>query len=199
MAYFENHFLKLSNFIFYVKYKNRDLYIRRQNKGNIWEYKDKIPFQVVEFAKEIGIDVYQDDLPSNISGQIEQQDNNKFIISVNKENAINRQVFTIAHELGHYFRHQNWFEQHKIITEKEEKILFNTFQKDQPQNYSNEEKQREKEANEFAAELLMPEEIVQQKWYEYKSVPKMANYFGVSEISMSIRLGNVIDDLRFIV
>jgi Zn-dependent peptidase ImmA (M78 family) len=143
--------------------------------------------------------VYQDDLPSNISGQIEQQDNNKFIISVNKENAINRQVFTIAHELGHYFRHQNWFEQHKIITEKEEKILFNTFQKDQPQNYSNEEKQREKEANEFAAELLMPEEIVQQKWYEYKSVPKMANYFGVSEISMSIRLGNVIDDLRFIV
>ena len=57
----------------------------------------------------------------------------------------------------------------------------------------------EKEANEFAAELLMPENLVKEKWYECKSVYKMAKYFGVSEIAMSIRAGNVIEDIRFMV
>lgn len=162
------------------------------------KYQNTMPFQVVEFANEIGVDVYTDTLPSNISGKIEKKDD-KFICYVNKKNAVNRQVFTIAHELGHYFIHQKYFETNNIIEEKEEKTLYNTFQKDQPQDYSAEQKKMEKEANEFAAELLMPERIVKEKWQEYKSVNKMAKYFGVSEIAMSIRAGNVIEDIRFMV
>ena len=62
------------------------------------KYKNTMPFQVVEFASEIGIDVYTDNMPNNISGKIEKKDD-KFICYVNKKNAVHRQVFTIAHEL----------------------------------------------------------------------------------------------------
>lgn len=176
-----------------------NIFITDEKIASIYrQYKDTMPFQVVEFAIAIGIDVYTDDMPSNISGKIEKKDE-KFICYVNNKNAVHRQVFTIAHELGHYFRHQEWFAENNTIEEKEEKALYNTFHKDQPQSYSQNQKQMEKEANEFAAELLMPEDIVKEQWQECKSVNKMAKYFGVSEIAMSIRIANVIEDIRFMV
>lgn len=160
------------------------------------KYKSTMPFNVVKFANEIGIDVYTDDLPSNVSGKIEKNDG-KFVCTINKKNSVNRQIFTIAHELGHYFSHQDWFQQNNSIEEKE--VLYSTFRKDQPQEYSQKQKEMEKEANEFAAELLMPAELIRDKWQELKNIQKMARYFGVSIESMSIRLSNVIEDIRFII
>jgi len=162
------------------------------------KYQNRMPFQVVEFANEIGIDVYADNMPSNISGKIKKQ-GDKFTCYINKKDAAHRQVFTIAHELGHYFRHQDWFQKHDTIEEKEVRELFNTFIDHRPKEYSEEQKKMEKQANEFAAELLMPENLIKEKWHELKSVNKMSKYFGVSEISMSIRLANVIGDIRFII
>ena len=45
----------------------------------------------------------------------------------------------------------------------------------------------------------MTEDIVKEQWQECKSVNKMSKYFGVSEIAMSIRIANVIEDIRFMV
>ena len=70
---------------------------------------------------------------------------------------------------------------------------------DEYHKYTDVERQREYEANNFAGKLLMPENLIKEKCHEYKSVHKMAKYFGVSEIAMSIRAGNVIEDIRFMV
>lgn len=46
----------------------------------------------------------------------------------------------------------------------------------------------EKEANDFAACLLMPKENIIAKWKELKNIPAIADYFSVSEQAASIRL-----------
>ena len=93
------------------------------------------------------------------AGKIEKDDKGNFTIYLNNKHSNTRHIFTIAHELGHYFRHQKYFETNNSIEEP----LYNTFQKDRTQ-YSEEESTREREANEFAAELLMPEITVKEKW-----------------------------------
>lgn len=155
------------------------------------KYKNKIPFQVVEFANEVGLEVFEDKLAENISGKIEKKPDGKFVCYVNKKDSPTRQVFTIAHELGHYFRHRKFFETNSTL-EEPLNPLYNTFQKD-INHYSEDEKNREREANEFAAELLMPEIIVKKKWHELNhSLAKMAKYFNVSEMAMAFRIENVI-------
>ena len=111
-----------------------------------------------------------------------------FSISLNSNHSITRHIFTIAHELGHYFRHQEYFETHNSLEEP----LYNQFSKDRNQQ-DDTQKQMEKEANDFAAELLMPEMIVKEKWHKFdNSISKMARYFNVSEIAMAFRIKNTV-------
>jgi len=74
--------------------------------------------------------------PDNISGTIVNQ-KGFMIIGVNSNHSIVRQRFTIAHELGHFL----------LGHELGEKIIDDVF--DRPTD-------KEKDANEFAAQLLMP-------------------------------------------
>lgn len=170
---------------------NMTQFMSESDKVIYEKYKNKIPFQVVEFANEVGLEVFEDKLAENISGKIDKKENGKFACYVNEKNSPTRQVFTIAHELGHYFRHRSFFETNSTL---EEPLIsmYNTFQKDR-NHYSEEEKKRESEANEFAAELLMPEVIVKQKWHELnQSLTRMAKYFNVSEMAMAFRIENVV-------
>ena len=156
------------------------------------KYKNKIPFQVVEFANEVGLEVFEDKLADNVSGKLEKKSNGKFVCYVNEKDSPTRQIFTMAHELGHYFRHKKFFETNSTL-EEPLNPLYNTFQRDGT-HYSEDEKTREREANEFAAELLMPEVVVKQKWHELsQSLSRMAKYFNVSEMAMAFRIENVIN------
>lgn len=166
-------------------------FLDEKDKKIFQKYRGRIPFQVVEFASEIGLEVFEDNLGESISGKIEKKPNGNFVIYVNEKDSPTRQVFTIAHELGHYFRHKSFFETNTIL-EEPVSSLYNTFQKDRS-HYSEEEKTREKEANEFAAELLMPETVVRQKWNELNgSLSRIAKYFNVSEIAMAFRIEKVV-------
>ncbi|MFT4967264.1 MAG: Zn-dependent peptidase ImmA (M78 family) [Candidatus Deianiraeaceae bacterium] len=152
------------------------------------KFKNKIPFRIVEFSNALGIKIFLDDLPDNISGKIEKNDAGDFTIYLNNKHSNTRHIFTIAHELGHYFRHQEYFETHNSIEEP----LYNTFQKDRLDD-NTEQKTREREANEFAAELLMPSGTIKEKWTEFHfSITKMAKYFNVSEIAIAFRIKNTV-------
>lgn len=83
-----------------------------------------------------------------------------------------RQRFTIAHELGHYFLHQD-------ITED---ILFREKSK------ADKTSQIETEADSFAAELLMPEDAIRLYWPIAESIQQLADIFDVSFLAMSTRL-----------
>jgi Zn-dependent peptidase ImmA (M78 family) len=96
--------------------------------------------------------------------------------------------FTIAHELGHYFVNQG------TDVHVDKQILFRSEQS------SNAMERSEIAANAFAAELLMPSEIVHQKYAElckriYRDddalVDELAKLFGVSTVAMGFRLKNL--------
>lgn len=93
----------------------------------------------------------------------------------------NRIRFTIAHELGHYF--------HGHLNSSNGNVLFrdnaNTL-------YGRGRSPLEIEANGFAAELLMPRDIVQSLFrWEVNTIEELAERFFVSTAAMSYRLTNI--------
>ena len=143
-------------------------------------------------------------LPDNISGASMITENGKQIIVVNKDQPEKRKKFTIAHELGHIILGHDTplnTQDKAIITHSRQsknpsQILFRNDKTSEGSDW------REIEANYFAASLLMPKEILnkeikkllQKNLKNYLSeynVHELAEIFGVSTISMSIRLSRL--------
>lgn len=122
------------------------------------------------------IELIYESMPDNMSGKINYDfSKNKYIIAVNKNHHPNRQRFTVAHELGHYIlNHGN----------KED-----TLYRDKDGMYEPDEI----EANEFAAELLMPSGVLRHLILEQgiANVTTLAQKFWVSEQAMLFRLKNL--------
>ncbi|MDP3956736.1 MAG: ImmA/IrrE family metallo-endopeptidase [bacterium] len=107
---------------------------------------------------------------STISGKIVKGEN-VTVIGVNPNHSEVRQRFTIAHELGHYLLG------HEITDLLEESL-------EKPLD-------REKEANTFAAELLMPIEFIKKDIESgIVNIQSLAKRYNVSEQAISIRLLN---------
>lgn len=148
-----------------------------------------------EIAKKHKIWIYQIDL-TNLDEENEiigilmkRRWEDNFSIYVEETLIPTRKRFTIAHELWHYFLHTQDTNK-KIFTDYKTEMLF------RGQTLRSEEhKEWEKEANLFAAELLMPEEKVKNIYSkETRDVKELANKFGVSEQAMAFRLANIIND-----
>ncbi|MDI9636216.1 ImmA/IrrE family metallo-endopeptidase [Geitlerinema splendidum] len=110
----------------------------------------------------------------------------KAIIGINDRHPENRQRFTIAHELGHYLLH----EQEKLHVDRRFQIQL------RDGNSSKGEREEEKEANLFAAELLMPTSFIQQDLAGVEgldleddaAIADLAKKYGVSTQAMTFRL-----------
>ena len=93
-----------------------------------------------------------------------------------------RKRFSIAHELGHHFLHLP--EDGEIVDKRAD-----MFREREPSvDYVSEDRLREIQANWFAAELLMPGELVRTEWARTPSLRQMAILFNVSEEAMGYRL-----------
>lgn len=88
-----------------------------------------------------------------------------WVMLVNSRLSSGRFRFSIAHELGHYFLH------HKTLTHIDEKRS----------------PQQERQADIFAAELLMPERLLSVD-SENCSLPELAKRYRVSRQALDIRL-----------
>ncbi|MCX6790750.1 MAG: ImmA/IrrE family metallo-endopeptidase [Candidatus Gribaldobacteria bacterium] len=109
----------------------------------------------------------------------------KFFIFINQDKPLERQHFTTAHEVGHYFLHQDIIKSKTIIIDGDDSLdgsamLFRS-DVDVATNI-------EREANNFAATLIMPEKFVKKAWEALKSVEECAKVFNVSVSAMAIRL-----------
>lgn len=125
-------------------------------------------------------------LNDDLSGVIEFDKNkNKFTIFINVNKSKTRQHFTIAHELGHYFLHQDIIKEEEVIIDGENSLDGNRvlFRLD---SYTS--TKIETEANNFAASLIMPVGLVKNAWNTFKNVEECARIFNVSISAMSIRL-----------
>ncbi len=126
------------------------------------------------------------DIAERISGAISYDpDTNQFSIFINTLKPDTRQQFTIAHELGHYYLHQEIIKSEDGLVDFENTLDGNNilYRLDGAQSTK-----VETEANRFAATLIMPRRLIEKAWAELKSVEECAKVFNVSVSAMSIRL-----------
>lgn len=145
-------------------------------------YQEEYPVKVGRLAKDLGLRVLLKPLPAKISGEIRPavDTNAGFEIGVNRYEKNSRQRFTIAHEIGHYLLHP-----HLIGGGIVDSVLYRS-------RLSN---SVEAEANRFAANLLMPENLVRKVASDLKLqikpefIDEFADALQVSNQAMKIRLG----------
>lgn len=117
---------------------------------------------------------YTDSPKDSVGGSISVRGKNDFTIYLSKATSHIRDVFTIAHELGHYFLHS-----------KLGQIQINA-------NRSDDIDETEREANSFAAAFLMPEERVRELFAEKDGdISALANAFKVSLTAINWRCVNL--------
>jgi Zn-dependent peptidase ImmA (M78 family) len=120
-----------------------------------------------------------------ISGAIVRKDG-RVVIAVNPAHHINRQRFTIAHELGHYFLHEG-LEEH---VDENFRVAWRNADSSKAINWV------EIQANRFAAELLMPTSFLQSDLdaldrIDKRTVALLATKYVVSPEAMKIRLSQL--------
>ncbi len=146
-------------------------------KNNYIERTKDMPIRPDKIASTYGINVKYIDFADeykNVAGYVDIEKNT---IYVNDNDPANRQTFTIAHELGHILLHKDELEKgnHDIA------ILLRL-----PIG-NNEDNPLEKEANCFAANLLVPTKFL----CEYKDITNtssLSKIFLVSEDVIRFRL-----------
>ena len=143
----------------------------------------KIPVDVIKIANSNDIKVYEGDLNKKISGAIRyNKDENKFEILINKNDIKVRQRFTIAHELGHYFLHQDFLKSEEIHVD----IMYRSINNNESEIEKLREK--EKEVDYFAGALLMNRTLLEKMHKENNSIKELAEIFNVSVSAMTVRL-----------
>jgi Zn-dependent peptidase ImmA (M78 family) len=136
------------------------------------------PVDPEQIAAQVGLEVvyaeFPDELREIVSGYIEPE--HKRIV-VNRDTSGARQIFTIAHELGHYILHRAYTESpdYRIMLRR------NT--------YADEKPEEEREADAFAAHLLVPDAMLK-RYRDIATVRELARAFGVSEDVIRNRLNH---------
>ncbi len=155
--------------------------IAREKALNILQmFRIKVPpVDVEKIAALLGFKVIPFDFPETTSAVIRIEGSSK-VIGVNKNHAPVRQRFSIAHELGHYLSgHENFTHEKKIVVDPDKRYL-------------DPEHQQEQEADEFAAELLMPEFMLKDDANSKNlNIIELAKKFNVSEQAMTIQVVNL--------
>lgn len=148
---------------------------------------NKAPVYIEKVCNRLGIEVIYEELENDISGFLYKKPQQNTIV-VNRDHYSNRQRFTIAHELGHLILNHIG----DLFVDREGRFMFRD-----ANSQSGIDKQ-EREANRFAAEILMPEEFVikaldklDTEILEDEDIKKLADSFGVSAQAMAIRLANL--------
>lgn len=161
------------------KYSSKTLEILKK-------YKYFIPVPIIKITDELGIEVYEtNDFENFQSGSIKKE-NNKFVIYINASHPLTRKKFTIAHEIAHYLEYQSFFENEKEHVSDLKQPVYVLNRKDGEDN-----KKMEIEANQLAAEILMPKEIFKNEWIKANKVSDIADKFGVSQSAVAFRGANL--------
>lgn len=132
------------------------------------------PVNPVEMSRQLGVEVtfveFSGDF-SKVSGFYDCDDN---AIYVNHREFPLRQIFTVAHELGHKILHADW------AKSAEYRMLM------RDSGYDGDEP-HEKEANAFAAHLLVPRNMLDRYWRTL-TVEGLSRLFAVSVPMIKNRL-----------
>jgi len=158
----------------------RQAYEHKQSDGSV---------DIIQLASIIGIGVYGSEASDDFNAEITHiQSEDKFEILVNTKHSLNRQRFSIAHELSHFVLHADRI--------RECGSLKRSFDSNDP-TYSPD---MEKAADELAGELLMPEELLREEFplifeknpvLSFERIKEISIKFKVSILVAAIRLRNL--------
>lgn len=162
-------------------------HVSSQDRNVVRLFKDTPGRKIGALALELGLRVIEEDgRPDEFAGQLEHEPiygtPSGWVIKVNENHPETRKRFTVAHELGHYFLHKENFGRQ----------LFDDYAKRHSEMdwlYTNEERLFEREANIFAAWLLVDDHaLAKQIRVLGRDARKLAAKFWVSERMMEFRL-----------
>lgn len=154
----------------------------------------KAPISLDVIVKKLGIRLTQEPFDKELSGVLIKE-GGAIAIGVNSQHHENRQRFTVAHEIGHYtLNHPG-----EIFIDKTLRQKAVVVRRDGRSSEGTDK--HEIEANRFAAELLMPNDLIHEEVSKRLSKSKtpnaddlvhdMAALFLVSTQAMEIRLVNL--------
>lgn len=147
----------------------------------------KPPIPLPKIAARFGVNLASSELDNSISGFLYREKNQSVVIAVNDSHPQTRQRFSIAHELGHFIlNHQGTFFINRGAINFRNSLS------------SSGEDKLEREANAFAAELLMPEIFLKKdiknatiSLGELERLEELADKYQVSVGAMTFRLTNL--------
>lgn len=152
---------------------------------------------VIKLATKLGIDVYaisSDDINYNARIKYDKKDD-KFNIYVNEDHPETRRRFSVAHEVSHFVFDYDELKQKGAL---ERSIIYE----------GDEHRAQEQQADQFAAELLMPRQKVEayvdqhhlaENGFTGHAIKSLANYFHVSKTMAITRLRSMGYPISFIV
>jgi Zn-dependent peptidase ImmA (M78 family) len=151
--------------------------IARNKADDLTKNYSRPPIPVLEIAEQAGVDVVFVDFGSHSDAVAGFCDFEQAKLFVNRDDKFGRQMFTIAHELGHWILHKDFFD-----NDPERYRVLPRFQKPRSDPY-------EQEANCFAAEMLVPKRLL--KPVIGAGISSLADIFGVSKEMIEFRVKNV--------
>lgn len=145
-------------------------------------FKGEIPVRLGALASALGLEVFKSTLNPGISGLIEPSStaSSGYRIKINRHEIVERQRFTLAHEIAHFLLHR--FEIGKGVVDD---TLYRSALSSR----------KEVEANKLASQIILPLRSVRFAEAELshlsaeEKVEALAKRFRVSQQAMRIRLG----------
>ena len=148
------------------------------------------PVPVDEIAQEAGAQVTYESAEDSLSGFLYRAPGpgKRPIIGINEDHPKPRQRFSVAHELGHFLLHSG----DQLHVDRGGQYQIKLRNEESSKGIDPEEK----EANAFAAELLMPQKFLESDLDEIRSlndeaVANLAERYEVSQQAMAFRLANL--------
>lgn len=150
--------------------------------------------KVENVARSLGITVRYESTSSDVSGALFRSAA-KVVVGVNPDHPLNRQRFTIAHEIGHFVLHREHLHMDDTRAYSTEPGTTHRLLRDQVSSQATDPK--EIEANRFAAALLMPAIMLKRSLesrdlpLKQKDIEDLAQEYEVSLQAMTFRLSNL--------
>lgn len=140
------------------------------------DFNIKYPFDIYKFCQQLDIKIIEDDY--SVDAYLFCENGTKAIAINRNITNVNRRKFIIAHELGHYFIHGR-------------EITFACLNINETFNRYRKIEETEREANEFASEILLPKkEIIKNlpdRTMNFLDIERIAQKFEVSLTFASIK------------
>ena len=156
--------------------------VEQSQRAIIDRYLSEYPVKLGHLARELGLAIKVASMGTGVSGQI-MKEGDHYVIRVNRNEARERQRFTIGHEIAHFLLHK------PIIDSSPDGITDNVLYR------SGAPERIEYEANRLAAALVMPMGLIEKKLREEfdsvvteATIESLASAFEVSKAAMEIRL-----------